>query len=121
MKLDRQKIEQICWRAQLSLEKRQQLGPYELFIAAGESKPPHFRYQRLGLEPTDFPLGCYVTIWWLLKDEDSLVIAVPAFYEKNHDPQIVDKKRARLNTCAQEAQAYVEAGKRARLGLRPHA
>jgi hypothetical protein len=123
IRLDRTKIEAICDAAQLRLEKRLRVENYELFIAAGESKPPHFRYQRFGVEPTEFPLGCFVTIWWLMKDEDKLVVAVPAFYEKNHEAYLTDEGRlkARVNRCAQEAVAFLESRKRARKGLKLHA
>jgi hypothetical protein len=63
------------------------------------------------------------SIWWLMKDEDKLVVAVPAFYEKNHEAYLTDEGRlkARVNRCAQEAVAFLESRKRARKGLKLHA
>lgn len=123
IKLNRRRIEKICDDAQLRLEKRERLWAsmgeqYELFIAAGESKPPHFRFQKLGLDPDDFPLGCYVTIWWMLKDETKLVLAAPAFYEKNHNPELTEagKKQARINRCSKDALNFLQSRKRVRQG-----
>jgi hypothetical protein len=121
MRLDRSKIEGIMDAAQLRLELRERVWaalaePYELFIAAGESKPPHLRYQRFGIDPTDFPLGCYVTFAWVLKGEDQLVLGIPAFYEKNHNPELTDegKKQARINRCKEDAMEFFRKRDRAR-------
>lgn len=116
MNIDKAKIETICDAAQLSLERRQTVGEYELFIAAGESKPPHFRYQRFGIEPEDFPNGCFVTMSWLMRGEDKLEIAWPTFFEKNHDAYMTDlgRARARTNRAIKDAHEYLEMKKRAR-------
>lgn len=127
MKIDRTKIEKICDQAQLRLEARERIWgginePYELFIAAGESSPPHFRYQRFGIEPTDFPLGCIVTMTWLFKDEDDMILGIPAFFEKNHDANLEPeaRKQARINRCKADAMKFLENRKRARKKLRMH-
>lgn len=124
MRLDRSKIEGIMNEAQLRLEKRERIfaalnEPYELFIAAGESKPPHIRYQRFGIEPTDFPEGCFVTFAWILKDEGELVLGIPAFYEKNHNPELPEtaKLTARVNRCRSDAIEHFRKRNRARKGL----
>lgn len=116
MRLDKTKIEGICNAAQLRLERRQRVGEFELFIADGVSKPPHFRYQRFGVEPTEFPDGCFVTMSWLMKGEDQLFIAWPTFFEKNHDPFLTDaaRKRARINRAIKDAQEHLEARSRVR-------
>lgn len=128
MRLDRTKIEGIMNAAQLRLEKRERIfaamnEPYELFIAAGESSPPHLRYQRFGIEPTDFPLGCYVTFAWIMKGEDELVLGIPAFYEKNHDPKLPEsaKKQARINRCHADAMDFFRKRNAARRKVPLHA
>jgi hypothetical protein len=119
MRLDKAKIESICNAAQLRLERRQSIGEYELFIAAGESKPPHIRYQRFGVEPEEFPDGCFVTMSWLMKDEDQLYIAWPTFFAQNHDRYLTDAGRhqARINRAIRDAEEHLAARKRARRRL----
>lgn len=114
MRLNRTKIEDIMDAAHLRLELREPVWRgfterYELFIAAGESMPPHFRYQRFGIEPTDFPSGCYVTFAWLFKGEDQLVLGIPAFYEKNHNPELTEESKhsARISRCRRDAMDYL--------------
>lgn len=120
MRIDKAKAEEISNNAQLTLERRQRIGDYELFIAAGESQPPHFRYQRFGVEPEEFPNGCFVTMSWLMQGEDKLLIAWPTFYEKGHDPYLSEagKKRARINRAIRDAEEHLEARKRARRRLK---
>lgn len=121
MRLDRAKIEAIMNASQLRLETRERIwggvnDPYELFIAAGESKPPHFRYRRFGIEPTDFPFGCFVTMTWLLKDENQMVLGIPAFYDKSHNPELdeASKKLARINRCKADAADFLKKRNKAR-------
>ena len=67
---------------------REKMGPYDLFMAdSGLSHPPHFRFQRFGIEPGDFPRGMFATIWWLGMDE-KLLIGRPMFFE----PTELDRK-----------------------------
>lgn len=76
---------------------REKMGNYDLFIGDGFSSPPHFRYQRFGIDPGDFPAGMYVTFWWLGKDE-KLHIGRPMFLE----PTEIDLG-ARLNAARADA------------------
>lgn len=119
MNIDKAKAEEISKAAQLTLERRQRIGDYELFIAAGESKPPHFRYQRFGVEPDEFPEGCFVTMAWLMKGENKLLIAWPTFFKKNHDPYLSEagKKLARINRAIRDAEDHLAARARARRRL----
>ena len=49
---------------------REPMGDYDLYISEGYSKPPHLQAQSIGIvEPGDFPLGMYLTIWWLGQGE----------------------------------------------------
>jgi hypothetical protein len=119
MRIDKAKAEEISTAAQLTLARRQRIGDYELFIATGESKPPHIRYQRFGIEPEEFPEGCFVTMSWLMKGENQLLIAWPTFFKKNHDPYLSEKgkERARINRAIKDAEEHLEARKRARRRL----
>lgn len=125
--LNRVKIESVMNRAQLRLEKREPLWAamnerYELFIAAGESEPPHQRFRKFGITKDEFPGGCFVTMAFIMKGEDKLVLGIPAFYEKNHNPELTEegKKQARINRCRTDALEHFRKRNSARKGLILH-
>lgn len=113
-----EQIEVMCASARLRPVKRMRLREYELVVADGESKPPHFRFQRF-LDPADFPNGCLVTMWWLLEGEKRMVHAEPMFLEKDHESYLTDDGRlkSRINRAAARAVEFLEMRDRARKGL----
>jgi hypothetical protein len=60
---------------------RENLQGYDFFVGDGFSRPPHFRWQsRMEIQPGEYPMGAYVTFWWLGKDE-KLLIGHPLFFD----------------------------------------
>lgn len=107
---NKEKIEAMVRAAGLRPESRRHVRDFDLLLADGFSLPPHGAWGRFGVDPTDFPLGCYVTFWWLMKGEERLFVASPLFFELGHDPQYIDtvvKKRARLNAAEKTAREFV--------------
>ncbi len=103
-------IEKICRNVGLKPERREQVRGAEIFVADGFSAPPHNDYRRFGIDPTDFPFGCYVTLWWVSKGSEELDTGQPVFFDAFHNPEydITTKKLARLNTAMREAKGFLE-------------
>lgn len=106
--LNKDRIEDMCRRAGLIPAGRRPMRGYDVLIADGESAPPHDAFRRFGVEEDEFEDGCFVTFWWLLKDE-FLFVANPIFFEKDHDPWLdpASKKQARINRAMQTAEEWV--------------
>lgn len=106
---NKEKIEKMCREAGLRPEKRHALKNFDVLISDGFSVPPHIKFRRFGVAPTDFPFGCYVTFWWVMKGEDRLFVACPIMFDAFHDPQFdqATKKLARINAALQEAAGFV--------------
>ena len=113
-KLNKDRIEEMTRRSGLSPETREAMpGGLLLFMADGFVNPPYAAFQRFGLDAEEFPHGAYVTFWWLMRDEERLVVAAPLFFQFDHDVAtmaLADRKRARLNKAREEARKV----------LRPH-
>lgn len=103
------KIEAMCVAAGLKPADRRRVRDFDLLLADGFSLPPHRAFRRFGVEADEYPLGCYVTFWWLMKGEDRLFVANPLIFEALHNPEMdrATKKAARLNRAAVEAEAFV--------------
>lgn len=86
----------------------------EIFIADGFSLPPHFAHRHFGVEPKDFPYGCYATMWWAAKGEDELHIGAPLYFDIAHDPSLPreSKQRARVNAAVKHAKDHFAAMKK---------
>lgn len=107
----KERIEAMCRRAGLKPAERRKVRDYDLMLADGLSLAPHRAWQRFGISPTEFPRGCYVTFWWLMKGEDRLFVAGPLFFDIAHNPEYIDgvtKRRARLNRAAKDAETFVK-------------
>ncbi len=106
-------MERICRAAGMRPEKRTRHGDYEIFIADGFSLPPHKAYRRFGIEPEDFPMGMYCTLWWTGMSE-RLDTGQPLFFDAFHDNQYdqATRKAARINRALKEAQGFLERRKR---------
>lgn len=91
-------------------ERRAKINGYEIFIADGFSKVPHFTYGSLGAEPGEFPNGAFCTLWFTVKGEENLDVGLPMFFEKDHDPHFDEqtKKQARLNTAFKQAESVIK-------------
>jgi len=88
-----------------------------LLISDGFSLPPHRAYWRFGVGPDEYPSGCYVTFWWLMKGEERLFVAYPLIFDVFHDPEydVATKKRARINTAVKKAEEFVSQLRRVKL------
>jgi hypothetical protein len=115
--IGKQKIERMCRAAGMVPAKRETINGVEIFIADGFAAMPHTVFGRFGVEPGDFPFGCFATLWWASKGDEKLDAGQPRFFAAFHDPEIGhgSKQRARINSAMQHAKAFLEARKKARL------
>jgi len=107
--ITKDQIEAMCRQAKASPEKRITLRGYDLLISDGFSLPPHTAYRRFGVDSDEFPSGCYVTVWWLMKGEDRLYGGGRCVFDAFHDPEYdsATKKRARINSAIKKAEEFV--------------
>lgn len=108
------KIEKMCRAAGLKPERRSKIRGLDVLIADGFSLPPHNAFRRFGVAAKDFPRGCYVTFWWLMKGEERMFIGCPLMFEALHDPELGagSKKLARINAALKHAREIAENMKR---------
>ena len=106
--MNKDHIETIFRRAGLRPELRQRVGDYEVFIGDGFSAPPHVNFRKFGIAEDEFSFGCYVTFWWVGKDE-KLDAGHPLFFDAFHNPEYdtSTKKKARINTAFKDAEGFI--------------
>lgn len=109
-------MESMLRRAGLVPEMRQRYGDYNIFIADGISTPPHNNFRKFGLEPDEFPGGCYVTFWWIAKDE-TVYRGRPIYCDLFHDKSLssASKKYARVNAALADAEGFLITSKKVAL------
>lgn len=97
-------------------ERRDTIDGVEVFIADGYSARPELKFKKFGVEPGEYSWGCYVTLWWISKDDD-LDVGQPIFFDAMHDPEFdtTTKKHARINTALKTATEFIERRKKAAL------
>lgn len=112
--MNKDKIERMCRAAGMKPVRRERISGAEVFIADGFSATPHVTYARFGVEPYEFPGGCYATLWWLSRGEDKLDIGQPLFFELLHDSDQshVGKRLARINAALKSARDFLAQRKR---------
>ena len=105
---NKDKIEQMCRNAGLRPEKRYALKNFDVLLADGFSLPPHIKFRRFGVTANEFPHGCYVTFWWLMKGEDRLFVANALMFDAFHNQELEFsmRKKARVNRALQEAAGF---------------
>lgn len=115
--ISKDRIEAMCREARAKPERRLPLRDYELLISDGFSLPPHAAYRRFGVDADEYPSGCYVTLWWLMKGEDRLFGGGRCIFDAFHDPEydIATRKQARINTAIQKAEEFVGQLRKVRL------
>lgn len=96
--MDKEQLEEKFRRGGTIPTHREPMGDYDLYISEGYSSPPHLKAQILGIEPGDFPLGMYVTIWWLGHGE-KLFAGQPIFFDalKTSQPSRIAEARKTAN------------------------
>lgn len=97
----KEKMETSFRNAGLEPVSRENIGDYVLFMGDGFSTAPHFKWQRFGIDPGDFPAGMWVTFWWLGKDIGSTVklhIGRPLFMQPTEF-----RKEWRINSARKDA------------------
>lgn len=112
--MNKDKLERMFRAGGLKPEERIREGDYDIFIGDGFSAPPHIGYGRFGVDPSDFPFGCYVTFYWIGKDE-GLFFGRPLFFDAFHDPNldIASKKQARIAAAVADARRGLKIAKAA--------
>lgn len=110
MKLSKDKIERMCRAAGMKPVERAQFQGHELFIADGFSAPPHWRFRHFGVGPHMYPLGAYMTLWWVSKGEENMDAGAMIHCDALHDPGYSkkDKQKLRVNTAVMEATKFLE-------------
>lgn len=95
---------------------RERVHGVEVFIADGFAAHPGITFRKFGVNPADFPGGCYATLWWCSRKEDALDVGQPMFFELLHDPGLTGagKKQARINTAIAEATKFITAWRQKR-------
>ena len=111
--MNKDKVEAIFRAAGLKPEERERVGDYNVFLADGFSLPPHYKVARFGVQPHDFPKGCYVTFWWAGRDE-KLHAGRPLMFDALHNPgyDLETRKKARLTAALKDAEGHIETWKR---------
>lgn len=108
--ITKEKIEKMCRDANMKPETRRTLMGHEVFVADGFSIAPHITYMKFGVEPGEYPNGCYCTIWFCTKGE-VLNFGRPMFFEVNHDLNIQGKgarQNARINRALKDAESHLK-------------
>jgi len=81
---------------------RDKVGAFDLFISDGWSSPPHLSYQNhQAIQPDEFPLGMFVTSWWIGKDE-KLFVGQDLFIGPSETSQ-----EARISAAKKDAESFV--------------
>ena len=111
--IGKSRIETICRNAGMVPVTRANIEGTEVFIADGFSAPPHNHYRRLGVDGDEFPLGCFVTLWWASRGEDKLDTGQPLFFDALKSDS--RNQQARINTALKEAAMFLDRRKKARL------
>lgn len=71
------------------------------------------KLRRFGASKTEFPLGCFCTMWWIAEGE-RIEIGRPLLFDWMHDPQYDDasRKKARINRAFDDAKRFIEQRKK---------
>lgn len=103
-------IEKACREAGLAPVHRDKLKGYDLFIADGFVSRPEKHFARFGIEKGEFPLGCYVAMWALAKDEGKFHVGGPVFFEALHDGEWdkSTRQRGRINAAVRDAENHLK-------------
>lgn len=110
-------IEKMCRAAGMVPVARMNIDGIEVFIADGFSPIPSIAFQKFGIEPQDFPGGCFGTMWFASCREDKLDFGRPLFMDVLHNPELSPraKKHARIRAAAEDAKINLDRRKRAHL------
>lgn len=106
--LTRDDMARMCANAHMSQEARINYRGYEIFVADGFSQNPEITFQKFGVEKDKYPDGAYGTLWGVAYSEDHFKTGGLLVAERNHDPHITDKKKARINAGIKEAKAFID-------------
>ena len=83
----------------------------QIFIADGFSLPPHTAYRWVAnIEPTDYPNGAHVTMWW--SGEETVRDGTWLVWDANHNPEYseADKLRGRIHAAIENAKQHYDPG-----------
>lgn len=117
--MNKDKVEHIFRTVGLLPEDRLKVGNFDVFLGDGYISPSNFwKFQKFPnfLSMDDFPMGAYVTLWWVGKDEnlkDGGLIACEPFHEREYD--LETRKKARLQAALNQAEGRIESLRKNRL------
>lgn len=109
-------MEAMCRTAGMVPVSRTSVDGAEVFIADGFAAQPAITFSKFGIEPHEFPGGCYATLWMVSRGEDKLDIAQPMFFELFHDRHMSSqgKQYARINSAVNAAKEFLDRRKKVR-------
>lgn len=115
--IGKQKIESMCRAAGMVPVARVNIDGVEVFIADGFSAIPSIAFQKFGVEPSDFPGGCFGTMWFAACREDKLDFGRPMFFDRLHNLELSNKGKqgARIRAAADDAKRSLDMRKKAHL------
>jgi hypothetical protein len=82
---------------------------YDIYIADGRTDKPEWVLRRFGVEPGDFPNGCFTTFWFVAEGERFLVGQMLPF-DIFHDPQYDEQSKhtARVAGALVQARNFID-------------
>ena len=114
--MNKDKIETIFRSVGLLPEDRIHLGNFDVFLGDGYVSPANFwKFRKFEdfLNDDDFPMGAYVTLWWVGKDEqckDGGLLACEPFHDNQYGPET--RKQARLQAALNQAEGRIQSLKK---------
>jgi hypothetical protein len=83
-KLTKDSFAKMCARADIKPVHREAYRSYDILIGDGRVINPGAVLGRFGIEQSDFPLGCFCTVWCIAKD-DKIALAGVLPNKLTHD------------------------------------
>lgn len=114
--MNKDKIETIFRSVGLLPEDRVKVGNFDVFLGDGFISPANFwKFRKFSgfLSEDDFPMGSYVTLWWIGTDENCRhggLLACEPFHDREYD--LETRKKSRLQAALDQA---IAASKKVRL------
>jgi hypothetical protein len=109
MNHDKESLEALFAKIGLKPALREKAGDFDIFYGTGFSSAPHLAWRNRGETVVDdFPLGAFVTFWWIGKD-DKLLTGRPVF----HEPVLIAQS-ARIDAARKDAMTHLGKLKNAR-------
>ena len=106
--MDKATLEKACRMAGMAPARREETPQGIIYISDGFQANAEV-FKRFGATNELFGFGVYCTMWWLAEG-DRVLAGQPLLFDAFHDPEydMDTKRRARVNTAWQEAEAFLK-------------